>query len=542
MFGLAWQITKCASAMVGGPLAVRQRWRGELATFKLGDEVLPVVEAYRYVGVDFELKEKGNSWKTMAERVTKNAERAAAMMRGAGCVRAALMPALCTRLYMTMVRSQMEYAVTVWQPTKVLVEKMEVLQRQFIRRSLGLPKNSGNWMTLSEFGVTTLETRRDLLRLRYFAHLVSARSKLLRAVFRSAAESVDQGEVTRSPTARIKEAMLRYGFEEEWKSRSVEAETWRATVAKRVMQRVEQRRAGEARTSVSLARYVRRNPEFKAPVSNRWAGNTRGQWLKRRLRLDCLPLLEVVWRDAAVLPSAVNEAKRRECVHCGVGPEDESHFLDCGGFDQYRARLLRECDEALEEVKAIDRFSVMMVLRGRDREAAHDVMLGATHLRPRADGDGAGGGGGGVLPARAVRGRGRGRGRGREGDRGRGRGLGRGRGRGRGDEGVGVVVAALDDGDDDDNGGNTDGSDEDDDDDESDEQVADAERVHGERISKGAMRAVHDAVCRYLVRCWRERARWYGGVPYRGDGGVLMVEPDLWESLRCLRRGAEQQQ
>ncbi len=101
------------------------------------------------------------------------------------------------------------------------------------------------------------------------------------------------------------------------------------------------------------------------------------------------------------------------------------------------------------------------------------------------------------------------------------------------------MVAAVDDDDDDEEGGNNNVSDGDDD--EGGKQVADdAERVRGERISKGAMKAVHDAVCRYLVRCWRERARWYGGVPYRGNGGVLTVEPDLWESLRCLRRGAEQ--
>jgi hypothetical protein len=247
-----------------------------------------------------------------------------------------------------------------------------------------------------------------------------------------------------------------------WKGRSVPA-GWKKLVDDRVLQRVVERRAGAARDSLSLARYIRRNPEFKAPVANRWSDNPQGQWLKRRLRTDSLPLLEVIWRGARKAPSRSEEKKRTECVNCGEGPEDERHFLDCQGFRSYRQAMLRECEEAMAEAGASDRSAVMYVLRGVDREAAHDLMMGATHMRMR---------------------------------------VGRGGARDR------------------DDGGDSD----------------------SDRVSKEAMKAVHGAVCRYLVKCWRKRAEWYGGVPRRRVGGCTAldvdVEPDIWESLRCVRHGS----
>jgi hypothetical protein len=57
------------------------------------------------------------------------------------------------------------------------------------------------------------------------------------------------------------------------------------------------------------------------------------------------------------------------------------------------------------------------------------------------------------------------------------------------------------------------------------------------KLSKEAMRVVHNAVCEYLVKCWRRRAEWYGGgVPLRGADGAITVEMNIWDSMRSLRR------
>ena len=388
----------------------------------------------------------------MVKRITAKARRAAAILYGAGCVRAALTPSVCRQLFLTMVRSQLEFGAVIWQPTKKQAEDMEVLQRKFARRALGLPPHSGSWMTISEFGVLPLARRRDLLRLRYFAHVVNAVSKGLQAVFRFAADEVDQGRMQASVTARLKEVLERYGFEDEWRSRSVPA-TWMVEVQHRVVEKATEQRADDARDSPSLSRYIRRNPELIMPVENKMWGHTRGSWLKRRLRTDTLPLLEVIWRGAPVERSRVEEEKRRRCAGCNEGPEDERHFLDCAGFRDLRADMLRRCEAGLREEKVVLRLSIMRVLRGGMREAAHDLMLGATFVH-NIDGGA-----------------------------------------------VGVDSAKL--------------------------------------CKKGA-EVLHNAVCNYLVHCWRRRAEWYGGVPVRGHGsdGVAVVEQDLWESLRSLRRNA----
>jgi hypothetical protein len=445
--GLAFNISKCAVAVVGGSAMQRASVANE--RFELGGEVMPLVDSYRYVGIDFDLNARG--WNTMANRVLAKVARVVAILHGAGCVRAALTPAVCQRLFVTMVRSQLEFGVVVWEPTKRQAERMEVVQRRFARRALGLPRSCGNWMTISEFGVLPLASRRDMMRMRFFAHAISSASPMVNAVFQHTAEEVDSGRMKKSASARIKAAMVRYGFEREWVTRSV-PESWKAVVSARVKQRTMEERVVAASGSPSLTRYIRRNPEFAMPMANKARGYTRGQWLKRRLRTDTLPLLEVIWRGAPA-ESKEEEAERVRCEGCGEGPEDEGHFLDCAGFRAMRSEMLDRCEKALSEAKVALRGSVMRALRGPDRVVAHDLMLGATHV-------------GGVVA------------------------------------GVGASADDFDD----------------------------------RKLCKAGAGVLHKAVCVYLVLCWKKRAEWYQGVPYRANDGSLKRDTDLWESLRCVRR------
>ena len=90
--------------------------------------------------------------------------------------------AAAIKIWNTLVRSVLEYGAEVWGTEKW--EDAEKIQRKMGRRILGIRENANNEVVYGELGWWRLSTRRDLLRLRYWAKILTMKeSRLTKIVY-----------------------------------------------------------------------------------------------------------------------------------------------------------------------------------------------------------------------------------------------------------------------------------------------------------------------------------------------------------------------
>ena len=368
--GYEFNVPKSAILLVG-----KRSQEDEKQQWLLNGEQLVRRHEYKYLGAE---QGERSGWRSAIERSIDRAERAVCILRGRGCVRAALSAAVSRNLFMALVRPILEFACTLWSLTKAQEARFESIQTKFARAALGLPSRSSNWCTLMEIGLCPLWSRRDKLCLRFWRYLCSQSSdRILSAVFRERCNAVDSGakDAAGSILVKYKALLNKYGLGAQWRARSTLGVDWDTLVEQKVAAKVEQQLEEDARSSQTTRVYMRRAPGLYVPVWLSSDRNPPGQWLKCRARTGTLPLLSVLGRWA----NPEWSAEQKLCPCCQSQEETLEHFLRCPHYSAHRTRMLDECRSKLSGYSEAvhERTLVLAALTGSNLTAADDVLLGS---------------------------------------------------------------------------------------------------------------------------------------------------------------------
>ena len=134
----------------------------------LHGQVLEVVTSARYLGVDIS---SNLSWNTHVNRVTANANRSLGFIKRNVKTKSSKVREMA---YQTLVRPQMEYASTIWDPhTKRNTYKVEMVQRRAARWTMNDYARTSVSSLLHELDSQTFEERRSVARLCLFYKVVN---------------------------------------------------------------------------------------------------------------------------------------------------------------------------------------------------------------------------------------------------------------------------------------------------------------------------------------------------------------------------------
>ena len=135
----------------------------------LHGQVLEVVSSARYLGVDIS---SNLNWNTHVDRITANASRSLGFIRRNVKTKS---PQIREMAYQSLVRPQLEYSASVWDPhVKEQIKKIEMVQRRAARWTLNdYARSSSVTQMLNQLNWQTLEERRSVARLCLFYKIVN---------------------------------------------------------------------------------------------------------------------------------------------------------------------------------------------------------------------------------------------------------------------------------------------------------------------------------------------------------------------------------
>lgn len=362
----------------------RQIEEADSERFQLGPDEIRVTRDYKYLGCEASAF-LGKST-AVIDRLVRVARFKGSDLSGpGGCRFNGVHAVRSINLWMAYVRPVLEYGVEIWTPTRLQAKKIESVLCDFARHALGVDRRTGNDVLLSELGLISLAARRDELRLRYLRHLCTMDpERTVAKVFRHRCEEVDAGRAERSLCAQYRTLAQRYDLGEAWRTRPSDTDSWSDWLPKVHQAVVEldlKERKERLEQKVSTTNYRVVKPLGRLSRSAYLYGRGLGVWLKLRLRVDNLPLLDVLARTARP-PMSEHCAS---CLLCGGEREDVRHFLlRCSALQRERAQL---SDEVAENMSALAESSplaparssarrVAAVFAGADEESQLRLMLG----------------------------------------------------------------------------------------------------------------------------------------------------------------------
>ena len=126
-----------------------------------GNEEIPEVKTYKYLGVD---KEKMRTWKNHIERLVGKGKKRIGVLKLIGAHQSGLRPSLGKRLAESLLRPILEYGYEVIQMNKSQALEIERVMLMAGRLITGLPKQALKDAVYGELGWRTMEERREIAR------------------------------------------------------------------------------------------------------------------------------------------------------------------------------------------------------------------------------------------------------------------------------------------------------------------------------------------------------------------------------------------
>jgi hypothetical protein len=282
-------------------------------------------------------------------------------------------PRTAVTLWQSLVRPILEYASEIWsgQIPRYLVLKAEAVQLTFLRAALGLHKGGSgvaNEVIRAEAGCERLQDRWAKLRLGYWRRVfVAPNGRLLRDVVefrrRECIASAGRGWGSRGWMRTVKTSLDHYGLGDYWDDPTLATnmgkDAWKDAVYAAVNASADADRTAALSNKPSAAPYIDLKEWGPNPVNYSFSAgesgklgqhvperylddrrNLKGTRLKMLCRLDCLPLMNRVGREAK--PPWPREY--RTCAACCTGKiEDVHHFvMECPRYAAKRTALLRQ--------------------------------------------------------------------------------------------------------------------------------------------------------------------------------------------------------
>jgi hypothetical protein len=166
-WGMSANVSKSA-VVVYGPARGRGSAQGQPYTWRWGSETgapIPQQDDYKYLGVRLH---SNTSWASHIDALISRGK-AALSQYGRFLKARTLDRAVRLLIYKQYVRPLLDYGAEVWRPTSSQGAELERLQLSAARAILGCHTNTASEAVRAELGLETLEARRMLARLRWYA-------------------------------------------------------------------------------------------------------------------------------------------------------------------------------------------------------------------------------------------------------------------------------------------------------------------------------------------------------------------------------------
>jgi hypothetical protein len=316
--------------VVGAGLKKKDKW-------VMGDYPLKIVKSFTYLGVEFQ---RNGKWADVCKRLCEKAEKRVNVVIEMGMRADGFSVENGDSLWRSLIVPLLEYGCEVWEPNKRNRERIERVQKRAGKAMLGCSSKMGDVVVRGELGWTTMEGRREMIKLRFFGRLV--RMKEDRVVRRMFALRWGQGgEEDKGWCGEVRRLLRKYNLEE-WAEKEAwgglpKNEMWKKVVETE-MRRVEEekwRKDMEENGTLDTYRRVKKDLEFEDYLRKIGKGARSGAVLKTKLRGGTNALRVSMGRQQKL------ERSERMCLICNSGAiEDEEHFvMGCGPMIQERDRM-----------------------------------------------------------------------------------------------------------------------------------------------------------------------------------------------------------
>jgi hypothetical protein len=371
-----------SNVVVFGSKAAKKE--AKVIVWRLGSDVLKVVEIYKYLGIETG-KVKGR-WNDVVARFYKNAEATLSLLLYRGGGAAGLYPPTFVRQFNAVCRPLVEYGCELWEGeiSKKWERKLESVQSAFLRGMAGLKGTPASVGLRAEFGLTTLKSRRRVLKLGYWRKLcISEHSRLFSLVFRRRHEQVLRGDGRFSGLRAFRDLLVECDMEHRWlRGTALEETAWRsaANLAVRAMSEREEAAELSARSSLRLYSELElKQTAIPQYLSDR--SNVVGTRLLTKCRMGYLYLMDRVAKAA----SAEEVSPCCPLCHYGVVEDVEHFLLHCPVLNPCRRQLQSRLQLVLSTLgvpgaELLERFA-------DGREGQLKVLLGDLSLQCEAQDD-----------------------------------------------------------------------------------------------------------------------------------------------------------
>jgi hypothetical protein len=296
---------------------------------------LKVVSQYLYLGV---FMQSNGGWNQVKVSLVKKAKRCMAMSWGMGLHVGGLSSKAAVNVWKSLVRSVLEYGAEVLDLGKW--EEAERIQIRMGKRILGSFGNLADEVVRGDLGWWSMKARRDLLRLRFWGRLVrmSGERWVRRVYVRSKRQLGVSGK---NSWCKVTFQLLEeLGLDGLWVSEDIgSTQDWVKCIDVAIGAREQRLWRQQALSKPKLRSYILLKCFLVPEVYVLDGTNCRGSRLLTGLRGGANVLrIETGRHYRPKLP-----VEDRICWCCGVGVEDERHFMViCPFYDKERLQLFRD--------------------------------------------------------------------------------------------------------------------------------------------------------------------------------------------------------
>jgi len=354
-----WQFQynpKKSKIVVYGTKQQREEQSKSKRILKLGGVQLEIVQEYKYLGL--KMGREIARWKTVLNSKIIKAEQVMRRAIVSGFRRGHMNAEQCVKIWKGLIRPILEYGLEVISGDKKSMQQLETVQHKMGCAILGLPTSASATYVRCELGLVTIATRQDDLRLRWRRRLATSKeNRILHKIWVKRCEQVREMRkvtVKQSICAKLKEVMIRHGFEDEWNDPKLVTEITQGGWEKRIEKAMEEHEGNiiESRKEENRVKLGEQMERVITPIAGfkpylRNANRGDGVWLQTRCRSNMLRVRDVIGRQQRPV---IWTAEQRQCKHCRKGEETVLHLVaECEAYKNERKRFVDTVQQRLKE-------------------------------------------------------------------------------------------------------------------------------------------------------------------------------------------------
>ena len=337
---------------------------------------IKVMEGYKYLGM---IMKRNLNWKDMKAAAIIKARRKIMSVFGIKGMVDGMDIKTKEKLWVTLIRSSLEYGVEVWDPG--VWPEAEQLQYEIGRRILRGKKNTTKEVILGELGWWRLVGRRDYKVLMFWRKIMeNSKNGLIVDLYRMTRAMIEEGRRGSFWVERVRKLCQELGLENEWKSELLGTEKeWREKVWRKIQEREEMVWLQNMDKKPKLFLYKLLKNTLRKERYLEDSFNNEGTRLLTQLRSGTSDLRLETGRFEGL------ERKNRLCLLCLEEVENENHFMcNCKICEDERKKMYND----LEVVSGIKVYSYnaddrLRVLIGVGIEWSKDIYVRSMNVVKR---------------------------------------------------------------------------------------------------------------------------------------------------------------